>query len=146
MSDMQSHSPPDAPPKKGCIARNWKWMLGCGCLTGVLVCGGGVGVIFFGATWLIKSSDVYTESVNSAKADPQVIAALGEPVEEGFMPSGKFNTVNDSGEAIFQVSLSGPKGKGSLNVVATKSPGEPWQYNTFTFGTENGTVNIRKPR
>jgi len=42
-------------------------------------------VIVFSA---IKSTDVYKEALERAKADPAVIEALGSPIKDGFLVSG----------------------------------------------------------
>src|SRR4029078_11934 len=96
------------PPLRGWWSRNWKWfvpVLGVGMLA---ICGGclvGLVGVVFGA---IKSSDIYQRSVARAKAAPQVIAALGQPVDDGWMVSGSIQINGSSGTANLHVPLSGP--------------------------------------
>ena len=80
--------------------------------------------IVFGA---MKSSDAYKMALARAKADPRVVSALGSPISDGFFPMGKTNVSGTSGQADMTVSLSGPKGKGTLYFVASKFAGQ-WTF------------------
>jgi hypothetical protein len=89
-------------------------------------------VVFVGSIALIvfsamKSSDVYKDALARAKTHPAVIEALGSPVTEGFLLSGNTNVNGASGEANLSIPVSGPKGKGTTYVAATKSLGR-WNY------------------
>ena len=78
----------------------------------------------------MKSSDVYKEALRRAQKDPEVIAALGQPVQDGMFLSGSTKAQGASGEANMSVPIHGPKGKGTLFVEAQKSSGK-WIYNTL---------------
>ena len=85
-------------------------------------------VVFVGSIVLIvfsavKSSDVYKDGLARAKTHPAVIEALGSPVTEGLLLSGNTNVNGASGEANLSIPASGPKGKGTIYVAATKSLG-----------------------
>lgn len=80
--------------------------------------------IVFGA---MKSSDAYKSALAKAKADPRVVAALGSPITDGFLVSGKTNVSGTSGHADMTVPISGPKGKGTIYFVATKFAGD-WTF------------------
>ncbi len=89
-------------------------------------------VVFVGSIVLIvfsavKSSDVYKDALARAKTHPAVIEALGSPVTEGLLLSGNTNVNGASGEANLSIPVSGPKGKGTVYVAATKSLGR-WNY------------------
>ena len=89
-------------------------------------------VVFVGSIVLIvfsamKSSDIYKDALARAKTHPAVIEALGSPVTEGFLVSGNTNVNGASGEANLSIPVSGPKGKGTIYVAATKSLGR-WNY------------------
>ena len=75
----------------------------------------------------VKSTDVYKDALIRAKAHPAVIEALGSPITEGFLLSGNTNVNGASGEANLSIPVSGPKGKGTIYVAATKSLGR-WNY------------------
>jgi len=107
--------------------RNWKWFVPLGCFTVALmflVFAGSIVVIVFSA---MKSTDVYKEALARAKADPAVIEALGSPIKDGFLLSGNTNVNGASGESNLAIPISGPKGKGTIYVSATKSLGR-WIY------------------
>jgi len=85
---------------------------------------GSIALLVFSA---VKSSDVYKDALARAKTHPAVIEALGSPVTEGFLVSGNTNVNGASGEANLSIPVSGPKGKGTIYVAATKSLGR-WNY------------------
>ncbi len=116
-----------ATPKPNWWTRNWKWFVPLGCFTVALmflVFAGSIVVIVFSA---MKSTDVYKEALARAKADPAVIEALGSPIKDGFLVSGNSNVNGASGESNLAIRISGPKGKGTIYVSATKSLGR-WVY------------------
>ena len=122
-------------------------LITCGVLTAVAVCillivGGAAGII--GAVFSsIKSSDVYQSAMAEAMADPEVLNALGEPVEAGLIPSGSISVENSTGEASLSIPISGPKGKGTLYVEATKSAGT-WDYTVLevTVDGQPGRIDL----
>src|SRR5262245_6261835 len=85
---------------------------------------GSIALIVFSA---VKSTDVYKDALAMAKAQPSVIEALGSPIKEGFLVSGNTNVNGASGEANLSIPISGPNGKGTIYVAATKSLGQ-WNY------------------
>jgi hypothetical protein len=119
--------PQPATPKPNWWKRNWKWFVPLGCFTVVLllfVFAGSIVVIVFNA---MKSTDVYKEALARAKTDPAVIEALGSPIKDGFLFSGNSNVNGASGESNLAIPISGPKGKGTIYVSASKSLGR-WIY------------------
>jgi len=126
MTTLPEHVSPE-PQRRSWWGRNWKWFVPTGCLSIILL-----GVlfacsIFFVVTKAMKSSDAYQGAFNKAKDDPRVVAALGKPIEPGYFISGSANVNGPSGEAELAIPISGPKGKGTIYLVATKSAGE-WTY------------------
>ncbi len=125
---------PEQPPRRSWWSRNWKWALPVGCLLPILVCGGGFAVLFlaiFGAvSGAVKSSEPYQEAMSRARANPEVVAALGEPIEPGWMISGNISVSGPSGNVDVSIPISGPKGSGTLYVVGTRAAGR-WQYQTM---------------
>ena len=134
---MEAAPPPPPPPpftpapqpqRAGWWSRNWKWFVPTGCCLTPLVLGGAflafLVLVVFGA---MKQSDAYKMAVARAKADPRVTSALGTPIDEGWFMSGKTNVNGGSGDADLSIPISGPKGKGTIYAVATKSAGE-WTY------------------
>src|SRR4051795_9689338 len=109
---------PTPPQRKGWWGRNWKWTLPVGCLTPILVCGGGLALIVGVVFGSIRSSDVYKEAVAQARSSPAVVTALGSPVETGMLLSGRINVNGSSGDADLAIPIHGPRGRGKINAVA----------------------------
>lgn len=128
----------DRPPAK---SRSWvQWVvLGCGGLVvlGVLA----AAAILFVAFGALKRSDVYREAVDRARSHPDVVTALGDPVEPGWFVSGSVNVSGPSGEASLAIPLEGPAGEGTLYVEATKEAGT-WRYQTLEVAVEGGGPRI----
>jgi|SRR5947207_15231921 len=136
-------TPPPIPsqPSSNWWKRNWKWFVPIGCLTIIVLAvifAGTIALIVFGA---IKSTDVYKEALARAKANPDVIAALGSPIKEGLFVSGNTNVNGASGEANISIPISGPKGKGTIYVVAKKSLGR-WEYSELVVEIEKTKERI----
>jgi hypothetical protein len=140
--ESSMETPAQTQPAPGWWSRNWKWFVPTGCcLTPLLL--GGVAAIFivvviFGA---LKQTDVYKMAVARAKADPRVIAALGTPIDEGWYLAGTTNVNGGSGDADLSIPISGPKGKGTIYAVATKSAGE-WAYSKLVVKIDSTGATI----
>jgi hypothetical protein len=123
---------PPAGPRRGWFARNWKWFIPLVVVLPILFCCGGataiVGVVF----GTIKSSDPYKHALAQAQANPQVVAAIGSPVEARFFVGGSVNLNNDAGTANLVIPVSGSKGSGTVLVAGTRSGGV-WTYQTLEF-------------
>ena len=123
------------PVQRSWWSRNWKWVVPVGLVTPVLLCGAPIALILSVVFGAIKSSDVYTHSLATARANEHVKATLGEPVEPGFMLSGNININGPSGNANLAIPLSGPKASATLYVVAEKRAGK-WEYSTMEVAPE----------
>jgi hypothetical protein len=132
-----SPAAPQPPAAPGWWSRNWKWFVPTGCCLTPLVLGGAFAaflfLVVFGA---LKQSDVYKTAVSRAKSDSRVAAALGTPLEEGWYLSGNTSVNGASGDADIAIPISGPKGKGTIYAVATKSGGE-WSYSKLQVKVES---------
>jgi hypothetical protein len=95
-------------------------------------------LVIFGA---LKQTDIYQNAVARAKADPRVTAALGTPINEGWWLSGNTEVSGGSGEANLSIPISGPKGKGTIYAVATKSAGE-WTFSKLTVKIDSSGETI----
>ena len=128
--------------QKGCLGRNWKWMLPVGCL-GLII--GGValvgGIVFF-AMSAMKSSDVYQGALRAAQAHPTAIEQLGEPIKDGWLVSGSVKYDASGGNANLAIPVSGPKKSGTLHVRAV-SPGGDWMYERLDLTVAGGeTISL----
>jgi hypothetical protein len=126
------------------INRHWKWLVPVGCL-GLLVMLGafalGTLVVVFTA---IKSSDVYREAIQIARAHPGVRSELGDPIETGWFVSGSVQVTGPSGHADISVPLSGSRRSGTLYGVADKSAGR-WAFSLLEVEVEGraGRLELR---
>ena len=136
-----SFQQPQAPQQKGCVGRNWKWMVPVGCLGLILGVVALVGGIFVVAMSAMKSSDVYQGALRAAQAHPAAIQRLGEPIKDGWLVSGNVNYTNGSGNANFDIPVSGPKGSGTLRVGAV-NPGGAWMYERLDLVANGQTVSL----
>lgn len=108
--------------RKG-AGRKWLWIVPVGCLGALAVV---VGIALF-VLWLVfgilKSSEPYKLAMTMAQADARVAAALGAPIEPSRFLTGNIEASDGVGHAELTILLSGPKGRGSLEVVANMSGG-----------------------
>jgi hypothetical protein len=114
-------------PRPNWWMRNWKWFVPAGCLSMLALFVAFVGSIALIVFSAMKSTDVYKDALAQARVNSAVIEALGTPITEGFLVSGNTNVNGASGEANLSIPISGPKGKGTIYVAASKSLGR-WNY------------------
>ena len=100
-------------------------------------------IVFFVFS-VLKSSDAYQNALTRAKNDSRVVAALGSPIKEGLVPSGKTNVNGSSGEADIAIPISGPKGKATIYAVGTKSDGK-WEFSKLSVQVDGGnTIDLNE--
>jgi hypothetical protein len=121
--------------------RNWKWFVPTGCLTIIIFFAAFIGLIVAIVFSAMKSSDVYKNALSRAKAAPAVIEEVGSPIRDGMFVSGSTNVNGASGEANLAIPIYGPKGQGTLYVVATKSLGV-WNYSSLVVEVKNTKQRI----
>ena len=126
--------------EKNWFQRNWKWLVPTGCMIPILcvVCIIGMAALVFG---VIRSSAVYTDALSRTQAHPEAIRLLGEPITDGWLPSGNVETTNGSGEADLEIPVSGPNGSGTLYVRATRSNGL-WEYEELSLAVDGQSERI----
>jgi len=105
------------------FTRNWKWAVPFGVLAALLLAVAFVGGILFLVETSFQRSEFYTQALARARANPQVAEKIGQPLQAGWLASGNLNVSGPSGDANVSIPVSGPKGKGTLYVVAKKSAG-----------------------
>ncbi|QSW89924.1 MULTISPECIES: cytochrome c oxidase assembly factor Coa1 family protein [Flavobacterium] len=120
--------------------RNWKWFVPTGCLSLIILFGLFIAGIFFGVTSMMKDSDAYKESIAAVKKNKIVTEKLGNPIETDGMISGSINVSGDKGECDLQIPIKGPKGKGTLFVVAHKRG--KWNYEEMSVYVEKTEEEI----
>lgn len=110
--------------------RNWKWFVPTGCLSLLVLFGLFIAAIFFGVTSMIKESDAYKGALTEVQNNKEVKEKLGSPIQSDGMASGSINVSNSTGDCDLQIPIKGPKGKGTLFVVAVKKG--KWKYNELS--------------
>lgn len=114
--------------QKSWFGRNWLWVLPLGgCLGVILLFVFGVGAVFFGVSKIIKESAPYEYAVNEATHSINVKEKLGNVIETDGLFEGNITINNSTGEADLKIPIKGPKGKGTIIVVAEKY-GDDWVY------------------
>jgi hypothetical protein len=121
-----------------------KWLvLGCSGLVvvGVLGAVGFVSLVMGG----VKRSGAYQEAMERVRAHPAAVAALGEPIEAGFLVTGSVSVEGPSGEATLGIPVEGPRGEGTLYVEATKRA-DRWDFELLELAVEGGErIDLRAP-
>ena len=123
------------------FGRNWKWALPTGCLLMVVLVAAFLGAIFFFVFSMMKTNTAYQHAMESARGDTEVVAALGQPITEGWFVSGSFEETGPSGQASFAIPVSGPKGAGTIYVEAKKSAGQ-WNYEVMAVQVDGSGTRI----
>lgn len=118
-------------------SRHWKWALPMSLLGGTTFLVAAIALLIFGIAAASKSSEPYQEGLLAAQQDQRVITALGEPLKDGFMPSGSIEISGERGQAQLSVPLQGSRGRGKLHIEAVLYAGQ-WQYTTLLVSPENG--------
>jgi hypothetical protein len=121
-------------------SRLWLWILLGVSVLGLLIVLL-VGAILYGVEASLHSSDVYAVAINQAQNSPCVVRALGSPVVPKWFVSGNISVENDDGSADMEIPLHGPKGSGSVHVVATKSEGK-WKIDALTVLDSVGQIQL----
>lgn len=110
--------------------RNWKWFVPVGGLGAIILLALFCALIAYIAFGFVKSSGVNKEAIAKAKMDSGLMHALGSPIKEGIFVTGNMKISGASGQADLTIPISGPKGKATLYVLATKSA-DKWKFSTL---------------
>ena len=66
-----------------------------------------------------------------------MLEALGSPIEEGFLVTGRVSTSSQGGTANLAIPIHGPKGSATLHVRGIRFHGV-WRYTTMTVTLDSG--------
>lgn len=83
-----------------------------------------------GMSALMRSSQVYKGALERVRADPEVVAAFGEPIEPGWLLVGSIETSGLSGDASLTGQIHGPLRRGRIYIGARRENGV-WNYYTL---------------
>lgn len=117
-------------PQNSWFKRNWKWFVPAVSLAAIVLMLAFVAAVFGLVEASFQSSGAYTQALTRAQANPQVSGRIGLPLKPGWFATGSISINNDSGSADLVIPISGPKGKGEIYAVATKTAGI-WHYKTL---------------
>jgi hypothetical protein len=119
----------------------WLWILPVGCLGLIVVCAGLVAATYGIVRTSFRSSEPYQVGVSRAKANDEVVAALGTPIEEGAFPMGSIEVNGGSGTADLTIPIHGPDGEGTVYVQAEKFGGS-WEYRRIVVEVEGRQIDL----
>jgi TonB family protein len=85
----------------------------------------------------MKSSDVYKGALERARSNPEAVAALGEPIKDGWLVQGNVNFSGGRGTANLQIPVSGPKNSGTVRARAVYEGGA-WMYEQLDLLVKSG--------
>ncbi|MEI2432307.1 cytochrome c oxidase assembly factor Coa1 family protein [Lysobacter yananisis] len=132
-------------PNPGWFGRNWKWFVPTGCLSvllfAALALAGLIGLGIKGVSGLMSGSEPVRHAMDLAKANPDIRAAFGEPLETGMGFQGSLTTNNDSGEADLSLPIKGPKGSGRIYVKGTREA-DRWSYRLIEVAIDGSERRI----
>ncbi len=128
------------------LSRHWRWFAPVVCV--VVLLGAGIIHVVHIAANAVSVADLYREATADASHDPNVIAALGQPItvslrrfngrpsESSRQIQGNRITRSVRGTATLNVELEGPKGAATLHIRAAQSTGH-WDYQLLAVDTSH---------
>ena len=124
-------------------SRNWKRAVPLGCLTVLLLLAGLVAAIM----GFIRSAGPLEEAMALARSNCAVEAALGLPVDAGWLVSGSVNVSGPIGDAAMSYPVEGSRASGRLHAVAYKETGR-WEFRALQLEVEPNAerIDVLAPR
>lgn len=111
---------------------------------GLLVFGVGLcGCMYAADTALFKNADVTQQALAAARNDSRVVAALGTPIDIGWIVWGSIETQGISGNATLQIPIAGPKQSAMLYADARKQNGR-WVYYTLAVEVNGDLIALEQ--
>ena len=104
----------------------------------MFVCGA-LGLALF--TIPMRTSDVAQIALDAARANPQVVQEMGEPIDIGLFITGSISTQGLSGNTNLSIPISGPKKNGMLYVAGIRANGT-WQFYTLAVQVDGSNETI----
>lgn len=123
-------------------------------LKGVGLGCGGCGAIVLGVLLLVVAGvvivfsflgncDVADRAIAIASSSEAVRREIGHPLERGWFTTGNLSTSGDSGSADLKIPVSGPRGSGSIILVAKKKSGHDWEFEVLEVEVTGRQQRIR---
>jgi hypothetical protein len=112
-----SSKPLEEPSPTGFWRGPWKWLIP---VIPIFVIG-----LVLALIGVMKSSEPYKLALEALGRDARAVELLGTPIEDGFMPRGSVQTSSSGdGSAELGIPVSGPRGKGTLYIRASRDRGQ----------------------
>jgi hypothetical protein len=112
------------PRQRNWFERNWKWVVPVGCAGLAVLFAAFFASIFIFVFASMRQSWAFSEGLELARTNEEVIEALGEPIEARWFVFGTINRSGDGGHADISVPIRGPRGSATLYVIARREAGE----------------------
>lgn len=109
------------------LKRNITWVLLLGFLGTAMMVSAAVASLMYVVMSAFRASDPYVYALSEARGNEVVVAALGDPIDEGWLTTGSITSSGTSGRASLAIPIVGPKGGATIYVEARKSAGA-WKY------------------
>jgi hypothetical protein len=129
------------PMKKSWLEQNPYWKIPFGCLTLIFLIALFVVILMTVITTSFRSSDVYKLALTQAASSSQVREQIGEPLKPAWLISGQLNVSGSTGNANLSIPISGPRGKGTIRAVATKTRGV-WRFTYLQVSVDGQPTSI----
>ena len=110
-------------------------------LAGLILGGGFACALFSFIEYSFKTSDVYAEAMNRVRHSEKVTRETGAPITPGWLVWGSINVSTNSGNADISIPIAGPKGKGSVHAVASKTEGA-WHFEALEVKLRDGQEQV----
>lgn len=117
--------------------RNWYWALPGGCLGCLALPLGACVVLLGGMLGAVRTSGGFQDALAQIQSHPEVVAALGEPIEAGWFFRGSINISDSTKTVDVSVPISGPDGAGTLYVEGEETAGV-WRFERLEVELDNG--------
>lgn len=133
-------TPPPALPGDRCTegwwCRHWRWAMPLSVLLAVLSLAAAVGVALWMWSHGSRSSAPYQEAMRRARCSVELVAELGEPIQDGYLPAGSMYRDTQGSTSQFEVALSGPQGEARMFLEARRGAEGRWDYPVLYVLTE----------
>jgi len=98
-----------------------------------------------GIGWIagrVKDSKGYRIAIATVRANPEVQAALGTPLDDSGFLTGSFTNGTHWHTVFAQIPLKGPKDRATLTVTGTQTGDSPWRFETLVVIVQSTRAEI----
>ena len=113
--------------RKGWLELHPQWKIPLGFLILVLLVGGFSLIVMTAMMATYHRSEVYQQALAKAVENSQVRDQIGEPIQPAWLISGDLHVSSSTGNANLSIPIAGPRGRGVIRAVASKSAGV-WRF------------------